>query len=472
MAGIYRFINVDIPTVGCNLRCEYCYIRQHGDEETLLEIDPQRKRFLYPVDHMIKALSAERMGGICMFNISGSGETLLCPEILEITEGLLKNGHYVALINNCTVREKIEQMAAMPEDYRSRLFFKVSFHYRELKKRKMLEEFADNINLLKKSGIGFSIEIVSNDYVLDELDELKEFSMTHFGALPHVLTGRDERVEGTRLRIRTRLSPEEYHRVWSSFNSDLFAYQQREYDIPHREFCYAGVYTGTLSLGTGNFTPCPGTKKITNIFEDIEDQIRFVPVGRACPFPNCYCGFFLHVLAGVSREYDPGVFFHQFRDRVCSDGSCWLTPTIREAFSHRCSEYNQPYPKDKAFYLDLLMRKVYKGLDPSEEEMSELIRIVAGYLKARAFHKVAVYGMGVLGNWLMKILLTAGIEVVCAMDRRFSEIECDVPVLSPDDALPAIDAVIVSVFSEFTNIAPKLREKTPSPIISIVDLAD
>jgi len=471
MQGIYRFINSDISTVGCNLRCEYCYIKQHGDEDAVLKIDTDKKRFHYPVVHMLKALSIERMGGVCMFNISGSGETLLCPEIIEITEGLLRSGHYVALVSNCTVTDRVRQLAALPASYKERLTFKASFQYRELRKRNMLMDFAGNVNLLKAAGIAYSIEIISSDYFLDDIEEIKEFCMSNFGALPHLQISRDEYAAGTYPRSKTKLTPEEYNTTWASFDSDLFAYQQHDYDIPHREFCYAGVYTGSLSLCTGDFSPCSGTRKVTNFFEDLESQIRFLPVGHLCPFPNCFLGFVLHVLAGVARDYDPGVFFRQFRDRLCADGSHQLTPTIREVFSHRCSEYHEPYAPEKEFYIDLLMRKVYKGTDPSEEEMTKLALIIFMNLSAKGYKKAAIYGMGVLGQWLFNILTAAGIYIVCGIDRRFAEVKSTVPVQSPDIPVPSVDVVIVSVYAEFTNIAPSLRMKTDAVILSITELA-
>ncbi|MCL2078881.1 MAG: hypothetical protein FWH17_03450 [Oscillospiraceae bacterium] len=472
MAGIYRFINTDIPSVGCNLRCEYCYIIQHGDEASVLKIDAAKKLFNYPVEHMQNALTVERMGGVCMFNISGSGETLLNPEIVPLTYGLLKNGHYVALINNCTISNRIAEMTEFPTEFRSRLFFKVSFHYRELKRRGMLYEFAENVTMLKKAGIAFSIEVVSNDYVLNEIEELQKFSKEHFGALPHVLAGRDEQVIGTYPKFNSRLSSEQYNKVWSSFDSDLFKYQQKTYEIPHREFCYAGVFTGTLSLGTGDFAPCPGTKKVTNLFEDINSPIAFAPVGQNCPFEYCYCSFFLHVLAGVSFEYDPGVRFWQFRDRICDDGSRWLTPTIREAFSHRCCEYHTPYSDDRAFFMDQLMRVRYGGLVADPDIIAKTAVVVANALNELNIRKIAIYGMAQIGKWFLSILNETDIEVVCGIDHNFQNISVDIEILSPDDDIPNVDAIIVSVFYEFTNIDRYLREKTNIPIISIVQLEE
>lgn len=472
--GFYRFINTTVPTDGCNLRCEYCYVKQRGDED-LLEIEAGKQRFRYSIEHMMLALSVERMGGICMFNIAGSGETLLCPDIVQITEGLLANGHFVALITNLTIRSRVTELCLLPQEYRDRLFFKVSFHYRELKRRNMLDSFAENVHMLKNHGISFSVEIVASDYALDDVDEIKSFSLAMFGAMPHVLTGRDEHTDRkTFKRSSSRLSQEEYDRVWSSFDSGLFEYQQHAYDIPHREFCYAGVYTGTLMLDSGNFSPCPGTRKVTNFFENIDEPILFAPVGRACPFPSCFCGFFLHVLAGVSRGYDPGVWFYNFRDRDCEDGSHWLTPSIREAFSHRCSEYHQPYSADKELFLDAFMRTAYQQLEPVQtpEERTELALIVGRALRGKGWNKIAIYGMGAAGKWLKGICELAGIEVAYGIDRRFTDIQSDCPILSPDAALPEVNAIIVTAYGDFTYIAPNLRKKIDAPVVSIVTLID
>lgn len=471
MAGIYRFINTNIPAKGCNLRCEYCYIRQHGDEETL-EIDETKKLFSYSTPHMLRALRAERMGGVCMFNISGTGETLLNPEIFPLVSGLLAEGHYVALISNCTITKVIGQFADMPQEYRHRLFFKASFHYRELKRRGLLDTYVRNIRLMKERQIAFSVEIVSNDYVLEELDELKEFCIQNFGALPHVLAGRDEAVKGTFPKYETKLSEQEFREVWSSFDSDLFRYQDTDYALPHNdEFCYAGVYTGSLDLETGDFTPCPGGKKLTNFFENIEEPIRFTPVG-ACPFSYCFCGFFLHVLAGVAREkYEPKVKFFQFRDRQCADGSTWLTPSVREVFSHRCAEYHKDFDADKKEYLRALMKIYYGNYECSRDESSKLSGIIEKTLHDKKIRCVGIYGMGKLGNWLLHLLKETDIRVVCGIDKRAGTMESSIPVAGCEEIPEDLDAVIVSVFYEYTRIAPMLREKTKAMILSACDLA-
>lgn len=470
MAGIYRFINTNIPTVGCNLRCEYCYIRQH-DEEELLHINNTKKLFRYSVEHMLNALSVERMGGICMFNISGTGETLLNPKIFDIVYGLVKQGHFVALISNCTITSIIEKFGDMPEEYRQRLFFKASFHYKELKKRKLLETYARNIQYMKKHQIAFSVEIVSNDDVLNELDELKTFCMENFGALPHVLAGRDETVRNEFPKYETKLSEKEFRKIWSEFDSDLFVYQDSDYIIPHNnEFCYAGVYTGSLDLGTGDFAPCPGSRKITNFFEDIERPVMFAPAA-SCPHPYCFCGFFLHVLAGVSREeYHPDVKFYQFRDRVCKDGSTWLTPSIKEVFSHRCAENHEDFCGDKKFYFSALMKKWYGCYDGAAQDLDRIAEMIERKLHSYKIRRVGIYGMGNMGNWLLDLLNRTDIEVICGIDRNHDRIKNNIPIVDCKNLPEKLDAVIVSVFYDYTAIAPMLRGKTKAMILSIIEI--
>lgn len=470
MAGIYRFINTNIPTEGCNLRCEYCYIRQHGDEEQL-RIDHMKRLFSYSVPHMLKALSVERMGGVCMFNISGTGETLLNPEIFNIVSGLLKQGHYIALISNCTVTKIIEKFGAMPIECRQRLFFKASFHYRELKKKNLLETYAGNIRFMREHQIAFSIEVVSNDYVLDELDELKAFCLQNFGALPHVLAGRDETVKNTFPKYETKLSEDEFRKVWSAFDSDLFRYQDTDYNLCHTaEFCYAGVYTGSLNLGTGTFSPCPGGRAMTNLFEDIEQTIHFVPIAK-CPFPYCFCGFFLHVLAGVAREeYHPDVKFFQFRDRLCQNGETWLTPSIREVFSHRCAEYHEDYPEEKKMYLRALMTEWYGNGTVNDEEMKKLAEIIAEKVSDKRIRCIGIYGMGKLGNWLLELFRRTGIKVVCGIDRNYEKVKSDIPVVGLENIPKELDAIVVSIFYDYTKIAPELRKRTGALILSAGEL--
>lgn len=470
MSGIYRFINTTVPTKGCNLRCEYCYVRQHGEEDKL-KIDNYKKWYKYPVEHMIKALSIDRLGGVCMFNMSADGETLLSPHLFDIVLGLLQNGHYVAVISNCTITEEIQKYVGLDQTMKDRLFFKASFHYRELKKKNLLDTYSYNINLLKKNGISFSVELVSNDYVLKEIDNVKEFSIREFGALPHVLGGREETIKGKYPKYETKLDNEEFYKIWGSFDSPLFNFQDSEYMTSHNnDFCYAGVYTGTFDLSSGNFSACPANRTVTNIFDDIDSPIQFLPVGNKCPFPFCFCGFFLQVLAGsCSDTYDAGYKFYEFRDRVCSDGTNWLTPSIKEVFSHTCSEYHKRVNEEQKYIINTILDVVYNGYKKNLD--LRMIEIFEKYAKDNSISDVAIYGMSDLGKMLADCFGSIGIKVICGIDKNYEKISCDIRLISPDDICEDIKTIIVSAYGSYPEISKKIREKhSDIRVISILDI--
>ncbi len=470
MKGIYRFINTNIPTMGCNLRCEYCYIRQHGDEDSVLKIDTSKNLFKYSIEHMIKALTIERLGGTCMFNISGSGETMLCPDIVKIVKGILDNGHYVAIISNCTISSVIDELIRFSDMEKKRIFIKASFHYRALKQKGILELYSSNIKKIKEAGIAFSVEIVSSDYVLDDLDELKKYSIENFGALPHVLGGRDETTPGKYGELETKLEKKEFYKIWSSFDSDLFEFQYSEFLKPlDNMFCYAGDYTGSLDLGTGEFYSCPGGMKITNFFEDIEDKVVFFPVGRTCPFPFCFCGFFLQVLAGVGREeYNPKYVFSMFRDRICTDGSTWLNTNIRELFSHRCSEYHEDLTFEQKAYITCLRKQIQTAKDLVSSQ-AFLKEIIVNKLKSNGIRQIAIYGDGKLGKWFKNMIDGSDIKIKYIVDRKYEE---NVGKYTANVAeIRDVDVCIVTPFADYTQIAPMIRSKNPTlRVIAIQDL--
>jgi hypothetical protein len=468
---IYRFFNCPIPVKGCNLRCDYCYIIQQGND-CRLDFAKTQDCFQYSVEHMLRSLTKERLGGVCAFHLCGIGETFLWSEIADFAVGLLENGHYVSFTSNCTITKPLKQVSELPAEFRAKLFFKCSFHWRELKKRNLLETFTRNVNMLKGSGISYSVEVVTNDYVLGELDDIKSYSLTQFGALPHVLTQRDEENPGVYPRKSSALSSTEYAEVWGAFGSDLFAYHQATWDLKRDGYCYAGVYSFEFILKNGNVYPCPGNvKKVTNLFEDIETSAMFAPVGHNCPFSNCFFGFVTHILAGVDRESESQYFFKDFRDRIRSDdGSHWLSDTMRYAYGHRCSEQHKDFNSDKKFYLDMLMRMLYKGIEANMSETQRLSNIIGEQLKSRGVNTVAIYGMSALGQWLVKILKEAGIEVPFAIDRRYAEIKSEIPVRSPSASIENADAIIITPYGEFGNIAPIVRKKTSAPVFSIINL--
>jgi hypothetical protein len=141
-----------------------------------------------------------------------------------------------------------------------------------------------------------------------------------------------------------------------------------------------------------------------------------------------------------------------------------------EVFSHRCSELLRPYSKQKTLYIDALMKTWYFGQSLSERDQLLLIGIVSVEAKQRGISSIAIYGMSSVGEWLKWLFTSAKVAVKFGIDRRADCIDSDIAVICPQDDFPdEVDAVIVSVFGDYTFIESLLSKQTATQIISAVD---
>lgn len=132
---IKRFIECIVPVTACNLRCHYCYVIQNDYRTNKIP------KFEYSPEYIAKALSKKRLGGTCLFNICGAGETLLPEEVVKVAYQLLNAGHYVNITTNGTITERFEEISSFPKEFCERLTFSFSFHYLELRDRNLLDVF-------------------------------------------------------------------------------------------------------------------------------------------------------------------------------------------------------------------------------------------------------------------------------------------------------------------------------------------
>lgn len=270
---IKKFIDCYIPITTCNFRCPYCYITQNNRWNDALP------EFKYSAQYVRKALSKERLGGTCLLNMCGGGETLLPPYIIELLKELLEEGHYIWVITNGSLNKRFEEISKFPKNLLYRLAFKFSFHYLELKRLNKLEDYVKNIKLMQDSGASFSIEITPYDELIEYIDEIKEFSLKNFGALPHITVAREDNTDNK--KILTKLSKQEYNKVWSQFNSKMFSFKLSTFLVKRKEYCYAGKWSYILDIGKGVLSQCYSNNQQQNIFENMK-PIKIKSVGRKC----------------------------------------------------------------------------------------------------------------------------------------------------------------------------------------------
>lgn len=332
MDKIKRLITIVIPNKKCNLKCEYCYISQldRWDEPAPVKYSPE---------HIAKCLSQERLGGKCLINFTAEGETLLQPDLPEIVEGVLKEGHYVEIVTNAVPTKQLQAFLALDKDLLTRLEFKISFHYKELMRLNILDKFFENVQMIRDAGASFTLELMAYDGIEDQVDNIKEICRERTGAVCHATIGRDEST--TKRTLLTDHSKEEFEEIWAPLDSTMTEVKLELLDKKRKEFCYAGCWSLHINLCTGEAQPCYGLPWNQNVFEDPSKPIKFSPVGHMCPQPFCINGH-AHATLGVIPELEMPTY-EQIRNRECNDGSEWFTPQAKEFFSSKLVESNKPY---------------------------------------------------------------------------------------------------------------------------------
>lgn len=365
MDKIKRFIDCGLPSFTCNLRCTYCYVAQN------FLFSQQIPQFKYPAEIVGKALSKERLGGTCMFNICASGETLLPKVTVDYTKAILEQGHYVMIVTNLLATKRLVEFSQFPKELRERLFFKVSFHYLELKEKNLFDKFFANIDMIKKMGASFTLEITPCDELIPHIDEIKEMSIFRVGALPHITVARDESKPD--YPLLTKYSKEEYKNIWGVFDSMMFDYKMSVFGEKRKEYCYAGNWTATLNLMTGTLKQCYSTNYFTNIYKNIDKPIKFVNMGHGCKAPHCHNAHAFLTFGSIPSLEAP--FYAELRNRICVDGTEWLNEKMKSFMYTKLVDSNEETQPKGDVYLNkvyniahntwLLCRNIKKKINPS-----------------------------------------------------------------------------------------------------------
>lgn len=368
MEKIKRYIDCYVPVTTCNLRCPYCYVTNHHLFEGPLP------EFKYSPTYVRKALSKERLGGTCLINFCADGETLLTPYLVDYVKELLMEGHYVMIVTNGTFTNRLKEFASFPDELTKRLYFKFSYHYLEFKKRNLFEQFFNNVRMVRDAGCSFTLEITPSDEAIPFIEDIKERALKELGALCHVSIARDEK-DDSELPMLTKLSKQEFVEKWSTFDSKLFDYKLELFELKRKEFCYAGDWSILLDLLTGDARPCYFFPNTQNVFENIEEPIRFRAVGSHCKSHYCYNGHSFLALGNIPSVAAPT--YAEERNRVCADGTEWLKPEFKEFISSRLFESNEEYSLLKKTRIDMST-----ALDKTRQKGKESKRKIKSKVKA------------------------------------------------------------------------------------------
>lgn len=459
MERIKRVINCAIMDTVCNFRCHYCYIGQR--EEYVL----QSTENPHSVEEIRRALSYQRLGGCCHLSVCAGGETLLAQNVIELITNLLAEGHVVSVVTNGTITNKMQELCELPKNLRERLFVKISYHYLQLLERGMLERFWSNVNRIRQAGIAYTIELTANDETVPYVDEVIDSCRQHGHAKCHITESRKQ--DGKDWPRLTTLPLEEHQAAWERFESPLFHYQQTIWGKKRNEFCYAGDWIASVDLKSGDLCTCFGGGLILdNIYAHIDKPIRFQAVGNKCRWGHCYAAYVLLAHGAIPNFEAP--YYAQERNRINEDGSEWLTPAIKEKFSHRLNECNEEYSEKRKALTNFAMGVMFGGLNCDDEKA--VAEVLKEYLAQKHYHRVAIYGAGKLGVALYEVLKRLQVSVQCFMDRDWKKKKTEIVCYPNDAQIDNIDVIIVTAYRYFWDIEEQLSQRNKADIVSVLDM--
>lgn len=95
---------------------------------------------------------------------------------------------------------------------------------------------------------------------------------------------------------------------------------------------------------------------------------------------------------------------------------------------------------------------------------------LAAYFETNGYKKIAIYGMSYAGETLVDELKNTGITVAYGIDKRADSLYTDLDIVTMEDDLGDVDAIVVTAITFFDEIEEQLLEKIDCPILSLEDI--
>ena len=95
---------------------------------------------------------------------------------------------------------------------------------------------------------------------------------------------------------------------------------------------------------------------------------------------------------------------------------------------------------------------------------------IGDYLKERGYLNVAIYGMNIVGEYLIKELSNSGITIKYGIDKNAQNIYSDITLLLPEDVSEPVDAIIITPIFYYNEILMEMRDKVDTNYLSIEEI--
>ena len=343
MEKIKRFFECLIPVTACNLKCNYCYVMQRNNRKNKMA------NLKYSPEQIGKSLTKERLGGTCYFSICGAGETTLQVGIEDIIYNILKQGHYINITTNGTITKKLKDILDKSKKYIEHIHFAFSFHYLELQRLNLLETFFNNINMVRQKGASIVVQLNLCDEYIPYLDEIERICIEKVGAKPQIAATRKEEKGLKKIELYTNHTEEEYIEFGQKFESPLFEFTMKNFNVKRKEFCYAGDWSGILDLSTGIMRRCYNSYIYQDIFKNPKEKIRFMAIGNCCGSLFCMNSSHFMSLGVIPSIQTPT--YEELRNRQKAG---WYTENMKSFLGQKLIENNKEYNYFRKIVSDII----------------------------------------------------------------------------------------------------------------------
>ena len=237
-----------------------------------------------------------------------------------------------------TIGKRLKEIVEKAGEYVSHLHFAFSLHYLELKRLGLLNTFFDNVNMVRAAGASFMVQINLCDEYIPYLQEIEDICIERVGAKPQVAATRKEEKALQKIELLTEHTEAEYQKYGDEFDSPLFRFTMKNFNVKRKEFCYAGDWAGNLDLSNGRFRRCYSSYVFQDIFKNPDESIRFLAMGTHCGSPFCMNSSHFMSLGVIPEIETPS--YAELRDR---EEAGWYTEDMKEFLSGRLYDSNEKY---------------------------------------------------------------------------------------------------------------------------------
>lgn len=171
------------------------------------------------------------------------------------------------------------------------------------------------------------------------------------------------------------------------------------------------------------------------------------------------------------------------RVQIFSDdavGRVWVNDILNDSPDRKTdrAEFERIVEKNLIGYQDsvnienMQMYILYYRLLEKWMVLHEQGKSASEYFRSRKIKSIIIYGMGKMAYHLIEDIKGSGINIICAIDKRKRNGNCNFPVITLNETIPDADCIVVTPIYEFEAIRQELEDMTQVLPISLSDVID